>query len=307
MTSYTNRNKIVDYLLDCYRSGQWERREEQLHVPCPGCGRDEHYSVNLVDLKDHCFRCGYGGKLHEIVMGCRDSWRRLKRNVGQEKAIPSTFEIAAPLDFQPVLEPHGTQDPILTALKRRAMAYCNKRGLTTGQVAQYRVSVVRGINRVYFPYWTENGECNFWMGRSLFEGVKPKTVEPEHSDKPLFGRHVHKVEGDAVCLVEGVFDHLATIWSYAMMGCHVTDSQVKQLKSDGIKTIFLIGDADAHEKAVKIQGQLHRTRLFTVHVVKLPRLDPSDLGVEFMSRVVSEVWEYRGSPLGRTFCYRDPK
>ena len=130
----------------------------------------------------------------------------------------------------------------------------------------------------------------YWMGRSLIED-DIKTLEPRNTTKPLFGRHVFKLPGPDVFLVEGVFDHFQTPKSYALMGTNLNDLQLDQLKRDGIRRVFLVFDPDANKAMDRTTQKLAKAGITAISCRLPGTLDPGDLGSGIMSpfRMIGNV------------------
>jgi len=160
--------------------------------------------------------------------------------------------------------------------------------MTLKQVGDYRVFIRELDSRVYFPYWNESGEMTFWTGRTMVDGAKPKTIHPENSDLPLFGRHVRIIRNEVV-IMEGEFDHFVTPGSYAILGSNVTTSQILQLREDHVKRIFLIFDPDASKQAKHTAQKLGNFRFDAFPVIISGKRDPAEIGREKMSSIVQTI------------------
>jgi DNA primase len=171
-------------------------------------------------------------------------------------------------------------------LANRAVQYLVRRGMDRGQIEQYRVYVKEFDPRVYFPFW-ESGEITFWMGRTIDDTVEPKTLNSDEAVVPLFGRHVKHYRKDVV-LVEGVFDHIVTPRSYALMGSGISPSQIEVLIKDKVERVFIILDADAGTKSVNIAKKLGDVGIKAYPCISCYQYytDPADAGRERMVNAV---------------------
>jgi len=142
------------------------------------------------------------------------------------------------------------------------------------QIISYKPYVHKWEPTVYFPYWNESGEQTFYIGRRFVDDDGPKTLEPKSSTKPLFGLHVKRPK-PVVFLVEGVFDHLMTPDSYAILGSMITM------------------DPDASDKCLNNAFRLNRSGLRAWPVMFGGDKDPGDLGLAQMSGVCNHLRNLR--------------
>ena len=101
---------------------------------------------------------------------------------------------------------------------------------------------------------------------------------------------MRKIDDATFILVEGVFDHVQTPNSYALMGIHITRSQIRDLKEDNIKRVFIIGDPDSSRMSLGVSKILleNYIQAFPVQLLNTDK-DPADLGLQFMRRLVEEL------------------
>jgi len=289
------KQTVYDHVIDCLRSGVCDFKKDEISMRCPNCGDEKgHFSLNSRSGLYNCFKCHVAGTIKPILVRNRQEWAEItRRHPDILTGCPRDAPGICPVAWNPLI---GHQDPHplsgLSSLeysqRARAIRYCLKRGMTKRQIKRYHVCTKPFDSRVYFPYWNECGEVIFWTGRAVTETVKPKSIEMEGSEKPLFGRHV-KARRTEVVLVEGVFDHFVTPDSYAIMGSEVTISQMLQLREDGIKRIFLILDPDAGQQSQRIAQKLAKFRFDVFPVIINDWRDPAKMGRQKMSSIVNTV------------------
>ena len=286
--------EVYDYIVDHLRSRACTAENGEVKMPCPGCGDEGHFSVNIRRGVFNCFKCEIGGNVRYEIQRNKQEWLSLVSRLPSD--TPSGYPRRAfpicSLDGQAISvmlrgSPPKQKEFGYTAAVN-AMKYCLKRGMTKEQIAEYKVCIKPLDPRVWFPYWNEKGELTYQMGRSMTDTVEPKTFSMG-LELPLFGRHV-QVERDEVVLVEGVFDHFATPHSYALMGSNITGPQIIQLREDGIKRVFIILDPDASQQAVTAAQKLANFGfdVFPVMINKYEK-DPAELGREQMSNIVKTL------------------
>ena len=300
-----NSESMLDYAIRQMRAGNAFRNEEQVVIPCPECDTDEHNNCYVETKRGlfHCFKCGLGGSMRRALTRRREEWKAALQFVGEPSGggLPGAEDVSD--ELIPLLTSGGRLrvGGVFGGLIRKAYNYCLLRGVTHEQVQAYRVSVRRFESRVFFPVWDLDGETTFWIGRTLLEkdGVA-KTIEPTGSDKPLYGRHVMKAglidiaEDPWVVLVEGVFDHLITPNSYAMLGSTVTVGQCDTLKGDGVRSVFLVGDPDIGGQMGVSVRRLVRRGLVAYPVKVEGQQDPAALGRKVMERLTASLPAFLG-------------
>jgi len=288
---------VYSYVANCIRNGSCEvNGRGEIGMQCPGCGADDHFSVNSKSGLYNCFRCSVSGSLVNQIGKQFGDWKKLVRTAsGQSSGYIVRPRGVCSLDGHTVcgvLQGGVSEDnhSLLVAQARRAMKYCIGRGMTKTQVENYEVTIKSFDSRVYFPYWNENGEVVFTMGRAMNDVIKPKTLESGDTSKPLFGRHLQVLHNNVV-LVEGVFDHFVTPASYALMGSAVVNQQIAQLGLDGVKRVFLLLDPEARTETRNAAIKLARHH-FDVYPLLLDgwtKDDPAKLGRRIMTTLVNDV------------------
>jgi hypothetical protein len=304
--------EVYKYVVDYLKSGACSIEKDEVTMPCPGCGDEGHFSVNIRKGKFNCFKCEVGGNIRYEIQRNKQEWLSLVSRLpsGRPTEYPREARPICSLDGQAIsiilrdsLAPSNPEFVAATNASR----YCLKRGMTKEQIEVYKGCTKRWSPRVWFPYWNEKVELTYQMGRSMNdELIKPKTLgEPVDSELPLFGRHIH-IERDEVVLVEGVFDHFVTPNSYALMGSNITGPQIAQLRLDNIKRAFIILDPDASEQAIHIARRLGNFGIdvFPVVINKYGK-DPAELGRKQMTDIVKTLKQHHPiRPQTIHFSYR---
>lgn len=279
------------------RLGAFRLRNEDVEVRCPSCSKLFKFSINTRTGVFGCFSCSARGRLASTQS---PEWHSLRRRVlgaVQLSAPRASRSFALPFSLWPLsggLIPlwGGSEKPVPSpSLVRRAYEYALRRGMSPPDIERYKVSVVPHVDRLFFPHWNKAGEIDFYMGRALDEGTKPKTLEPAtHTSKPLFGLHVHEPTLDPLILVEGVFDHLATPGSVALMGSTLSRVQAEQIAKLRPEWVAVVLDPDAPGKAIQIAKMLWSVgvRAASIRVPDIT-LDPGALGRDTMSELVEAV------------------
>lgn len=290
---------VLESLISVVNCGDYHQHGDEVSFQCPEC-KDEsgHFAINVRKLVFNCWKCGFGGKVtfdhvdniaKQVLFRLinNEPVKPLAGDLGTKFQLCQIVDMLAPTKDTPILSKF--MEKHLQGLARKALLYCWNRGVTTEQVGLYRVSVCPFDNRAYFPYWDDGGKVLWYMGRSI-NNEEPKTVEPPNSEKPLFGWQVCARNIPFVVLVEGVFDHLVTPGSFAILGNHITEYQAGLLKKMQPRIVFVIGDPDASEAMVLTRQLLLQHKILTVLVhLADTDLDPNDLGRVTMARIVHRL------------------
>ncbi len=287
------KNKVIlDHLKKCLLLGDFSRSDNEFVVKCPFChDKKGHCYINYHKKVSFCFVCRTATNFKIALQGhsVKSLLYTYTKKQGSKDFVAGTG-FRADCAFVVLISTieERQQENISSAVKiDRAYDYCIDRGITLRQMRDYSISVKPYESRVYFPVWDKDIKTIFYMGRTLINQI-PKTVEMKNSSKPLYGRHVNKVEGDTVILVEGVFDHFATPNSYALMGIHITKSQIAELKEDNVKRVFVIGDPDSSRLSIGVSKLLlsKGVQAFPVQLLNTSK-DPAELGRETMGKIVN--------------------
>lgn len=288
--------QVFEQVLQRVRAGDFHMSSSQIYVNCPLCGDEKrHLQVHSVRGLYICFRCREGGSIRWVISGRPADWREVRSALPDTKKDPFQPRPCTEEGYIAISPPLVTsgrgqvnfREKVLRRLADRAFSYCLKRGMTPAQIALYRLAVRMDYERVFFPYWNRGSDWTFYTARALGD-EEPKTLEMPGSDKPLYGRQLHQ-RAENVVLVEGVFDHFVTPYSYAMMGAILTVGQIRQLMEDKVKRVFFIGDPDAGEMMERNQTRMVHSGItaYTVHLHT--KKDPAEIGRAQMFEIVNNL------------------
>lgn len=217
---------------------------------CPACGsgtgphRTPAFSLEPDGLKWHCFACGQGGDLCDlvgIVAGTDDRMQQLeiaerfagiatpagesvsyRRGLNQaNQAAPATASMqqARRVETKPVDYAAGRAKECAYIAKCLSsmsddcagMAYLTSRGLTPDEVRNLGIGYDPQRRRVVLPFY---GGISDWyhIDRAIDEGVQPKYLKPraeEVGEQPAFNPAAFAA--DSLIVTEGAFDSMA-VW-----------------------------------------------------------------------------------------------
>ena len=170
----------------------------------------------------------------------------------------------------------------LTIPYKEAYNYLRKRGITDEIISKYSIGYTtegKYRGRIIIPSFDENGEVNYFVGRS-YVNHKMKYKNPEaEKDKIIFNEHLIRWDKD-IHLVEGVFDMFFIDNSIPVLGKNLSDTLWSLLYEKATKDIIICLDGDAWTDAKKLYRKLDGGRLTgRVRLIKLPKdKDVAEMG-----------------------------
>jgi len=277
---------------------------------CPFCN---HYKrkleVNLDYGQWHCWVChakgSYLGSLFTKVKAprhFRDRLFELTKDVRlQRKLKPrrgEEEELKLPDDFISLAVPpkHDVHFTEHHQEYRRAMAYLKNRGITMEDICRYNIGYCEsGEYRdcIVIPSYDDEGKLNYFSCRSYYSSTWSKYKNAPGS-KNIVGFESFVNYNEPVTLVEGVFDAIAVRNNAVPLFGTMPSLRLKeQLVLHKTKRVNLVLDNDALREAIKIAQDLWQWGI-TVHLVKLPEKDPSDVGFYVVHDLIerSKPFEY---------------
>jgi hypothetical protein len=191
---------------------------------------------------------------------------------------------------------YGYEGPLPEAKKEDSNKYLSFSPLDEGGVAflksKYHLSEtdisVAGIkwsnttNRFVYPCRDLNGRQIAFVSRSEYPDVKPKAVTtvlvPE---EPLCSFHVQRPQDNRLWLVEDIISAIrlsSRLNACALLGTHVSDGLLNEIKKGKFDSITVCLDADARESAVKLMERLGG--LFGHRALRVPKKDVKNMTPE---------------------------
>lgn len=245
-------------VLEQYRIHELRRSgRDQLRGRCPlhgGEGR-ETFHVNTAEQVFHCFSCGAGGSVLDLVAkmegcGLREAaqklsgWSSVTSNVAplQKTTVTKKMKPVPPLRFQ--LQGVDMRHPYLAS-----------RGIREATAHEYGIGFYAGpglmSQRLAIPIEDEAGRLVGYCGRSL-DGSEPRYRFPAGFAKSQVLFNLHRAVAtrqSAAIVVEGFFDCLKVYQAgfpsvVALMGSALYDPQ-RRLLTQRFQQIVLMLDGDA--------------------------------------------------------------
>ena len=253
---------------------------DDIMTNCPfhkdGQERKPSFGISRVDMKCHCFTCGWAGTLDQVisqVFGRGDDGGEFGRHWLSKNFLTVTIEARKPLNLNvsrgnlaPSIPPCPgfTEEELDTY--RYYHPYMYKRGLTNEIIEAFDIGFDNDSQCITFPVYHIDSSPAFVARRS----VKSKFFNyPSGVEKPVYGaeRFVSGQFAEAI-ICESFFNAL-TCWKHgrpavALMGTG-TDYQYQILRNLPVRKYILALDPDdAGRRAMrKLKKELERTKIIT--------------------------------------------
>ena len=165
---------LLESVLGPSKSSRGARGEQSSVFTCPSCNhRRKKLTVNLVTQQFQCWVCNFKG---------HRAFKLLKEAKANPKAYDTLKSIDSEYNFkksrQPKPDPTSLKlpegiQPILSSsavLSRHALHYLKGRGVTEQDIVKYNIHYSETgdlKNMVVLPSYDENGNINYYVGRSF--------------------------------------------------------------------------------------------------------------------------------------------
>lgn len=170
----------------------------------------------------------------------------------------------------------------------------NKRHFNMIDIMRYNIGYCESgeyIKKVIIPSYDDEGDLNYFVGRSYYDVDYGKHKNPNIS-KNFIGWDLYINWSECIHICEGVFDAIAikrnAIPLYGKI--ILTALKIKIIEKQP-PAIYVILDEDAQREAIKICEEFMNSGI-TVFFVQLPKgEDPASLGYKTISDIISKTAE----------------
>ena len=259
----------------------------QISYDCPVCSYDLKGMDKLdgkgnleINYAQHVFKCWVCGETHNTKghLGYLiDRYGKRKDKELYELIRPDEFkrvdkeydELKLPKDFKLATDGNQYHIPF-----REMRNYLKRRGVTDEMIEKHQIGYsLEGdyAYRIIIPSFDEEGELNYYTGRSWNPNSKSKYKNPEAEKQIIiFNESLIDWEQD-IYLCEGPFDSLFLPNSIALLGKKMSDILFETLYDKAKKDIIIVLDSDAWEDSKRLYFKLSGGKLYgRIKVVKLP-------------------------------------
>ena len=262
---------------------------------CPKCNHHKpKLTLNIHTQKFQCWVCGYKGaraiQLLKISKAPSSLFSKLADIDKQYnfKSLPKAQKKDGPQlpkEFIPLIRQSNS------ILRKKAISYLEKRGVTKQDMVKYNIGYVEEgelAEMVIIPSYDSNGFLNYWVGRS-FESSAYFKHKLSPTSKDMVGFEMFINWDMPVIICEGAFDAIAIKRNaIPLFGKKINQQLYKKLLTASCKEVYLALDRDALKDAMRYAKELMGYGK-KVYLLDLEEKDPSDIGFEDMQRVLESA------------------
>ena len=301
-----NQNKIVNLLNRALnnRGTKLKKLDEYMYWSPFVSHHKQKLQINVRTQKWHCWVSNVGGRtlfqLFKKIGASNQHFDELRELVGDspryKKKTDSKINevVQLPNEFKPLW---NGGDSIV---KRHALSYLYKRGITDSDILKYDIGYCdSGLysNRIIIPSYDSDGTLNFFVGRDFYSS-KMK-YRNSTTSKDIIGFDLFINWDEPIILCEGVFDAMAFRRNaIPLFGKTVMTNLKKKIIESRVKTIYLALDKDAMMDAVKISDEFMSNGI-EVKMMKFDEKDPSETGFSNLLYLINKTEETKFSDLMR--------
>ncbi len=298
-------NKIINLLNRVLSSnGTKLRKQDEYMYWSPFISHHKpKLQVNIITGKWHCWVSNQGGhnlfQLLKKVGASQEHFSELGElvdDVPKYTKIKDVSEevVQLPKEYKPLW---NGGDSIV---KRHALSYLYKRGITDEDILKYDIGYCdSGLysNRIIIPSYDSDGKLNFFVGRDFYNG-KMK-YRNSTTSKDIIGFDLFINWDEPIILCEGVFDAMAFKRNaIPLFGKTLMNQLKKKIIESRVKTIYLGLDGDATTDAVKLSDEFISNGI-EVKMMKFEEKDPSETGFSELVYLINKTNNTKFSDLIR--------
>ena len=282
--------------------GSFSRTGDELLFSCPKCDHHKRkLSVNVDKDVFKCWICEYSGtNIGRLIRRYADftqkaRWQQItgQLEISQfDEIIASLFpdeEEDAPITVKLPNEFLSLANKGRTLLSTKARNYLTKRDITEEEILFWKIGYCASgeySGRIIVPSFNDNGDCNFFIGRTYRNDWR-KYMNPPTSKSKIIFNELYIDWNEDLTLTEGVFDAIvAGKNSVPILGSSL--KEYSRLFKSIIKNdtpVYVALDQDAEEKAADLIQNLIK---YGAEVYKVDVTPYNDVGEmpkrEFLKR-----------------------
>tara|TARA_B100000959_G_scaffold3158_1_gene3502 strand:- start:285 stop:1187 length:903 start_codon:yes stop_codon:yes gene_type:complete len=260
--------------------------------------------INVKTQKWHCWVSGTGGRtlfqLLKKVNASNQHFDELRELVGDlphyKKETDTRLKKVVQLPYEFITFGNSTD----SIVKRHALSYLYKRGITDDDILKYNIGYCDdGLysNRIIIPSYDSDGQLNFFVGRDFYNSKMKYRNSP--TSKDIIGFDLFINWDEPIILCEGVFDAMAFKRNaIPLFGKNIMSTLQKKIIESRVKVIYLALDNDAIEDAIKISDNFINNGI-DVRMIKFKEKDPSEIGFQNLLYLINKTTKTKFSDLMR--------
>ncbi len=282
--------------------GRYNRTGQEYLFNCPKCNHHKKkLSVNLDKNVFKCWICDYrGNNIYRLVKKYgtyenKSKWRELVdgidllefdsiiESIFPQEELEEEIVVNLPEEFVSLANKNNTLQA------KAAKNYLLKRGIDESDILFWKIGFCNSgeyAGRIIVPSFNENGDCNYFIGRTYQDDWR-KYMNPPTSKSKIIFNELYIDWCEDLTLTEGVFDAIvAGKNSVPILGSSLKE-QSKLFKSIILNDtpVYVALDSDAEEKASFLIQNLIK---YDAEVYKVDVFPYSDVGEmpkkEFLKR-----------------------
>ena len=247
--------------------------------------------INVKTGKWHCWVSNQGGhnlfQLFKKLNASKNDYDDLSEIFGDVKRYKTKKEsvkrLSLPKEFKSIL------DDCDNIVKRHALAHLKKRGIGATDMIRYNIGYCdSGLysDRVIVPSYDSEGNLNYFIARSIFDGGMKYKNPPVSKD--VIGFELFINWDEPIILCEGVFDAIAVKRNaIPLFGKTIPKTLMKKIFEKRVSKIYILLDNDAYWDSIKMTDVLMRNGI-DVKMVRMKDKDPSDMGFRKVTHLIKD-------------------
>ena len=301
-----NQNKIVNLLNRVLKTNgtKLKKLDEYMYWSPFISHHKPKLQINVKTQKWHCWVSGTGGRtlfqLLKKVNASNQHFDELRELVGDspryKKKTDSKVSEVVQLPYEFITFGNSTD----SIVKRHALSYLYKRGITDDDILKYNIGYCDdGLysNRIIIPSYDSDGQLNFFVGRDFYNSKMKYRNSP--TSKDIIGFDLFINWDEPIILCEGVFDAMAFKRNaIPLFGKNIMSTLQKKIIESRVKVIYLALDNDAIEDTIKISDNFINNGI-DVRMIKFKEKDPSEIGFENLLYLINKTTKTKFSDLMR--------
>ena len=272
-----------------------------LAYTCPYCNHHKpKLEINFTENKEglnpwHCWVCDKKGKsIMPLLFQSKASPTKIAEakslvkdtNSNTKYSIKSTDAIKLPAEYICL-----TQQNNNSIIRKHAIAYLKKRGITSTDFIKYNIGYCEeGIykNMIIIPTYDKDGILNYFVARSFEKDSFIKYKNPQVSRDIIPNEHFINWSLPII-LCEGVFDAIAIKRNaIPLLGKNIQSNLMKKLITTQVNKIYIALDRDAIKQALRF-CELLLAEGKEVYLVDLQDKDPSEMGFLNFTKLIQNT------------------
>jgi DNA primase len=243
-----------------------------------------------------CWSCGFKGrkisKLFKQINASNDKLIALNKlvkntSINQQFDIKKEENIILPKEFQSLINIKPTN-----IIGRHALKYLKTRNITKEDIFKYNIGYCESgsyKNMIIIPSYDENGNLNYFTGRSFEENPFIKYKNPEVS-RDIIPFELFINWDLPLILCEGAFDAIAIKRNaIPLLGKNIQPNLMKKIVTSTVKKIYIALDNDAKKQAIKF-SEYFINEGKEVYFVDIQGKDPSELGFKNFTHLIQKTY-----------------